>query len=101
MFNSETSANARKKAALAFALGIFLVSLVSTTFAQNVDRISTEEVVRRQAELPRGVAAVARGQADLCRDQEYSQRRAQVRRRHAPPAQHHRPRVAAVAKRNP
>src|SRR5947209_7126409 len=65
MFNSETSANARKKAALAFALGIFLVSLVSTTFAQNVDRISTEEVVRRQAELPRGVAAVARGQAAM------------------------------------
>lgn len=37
----------------------------STVFAQNVDRISTEEVARRQAAMPRGVAAVARGQAAM------------------------------------
>src|SRR3989440_2512157 len=36
-----------------------------TLAAQNVDRISTREVERRQAALPRGVDAVARGQAAM------------------------------------
>ncbi len=37
----------------------------ATALAQNVDRISSQEVARRQAGLPRGVAAVARGQAAM------------------------------------
>src|SRR2546429_4243104 len=36
-----------------------------TLAAQNVDRISTREIERRQTELPRGVEAVARGQAAM------------------------------------
>jgi general secretion pathway protein D len=37
----------------------------ASAFAQNVDRISKEEIARRQAALPRGVEAVARGQAAM------------------------------------
>ena len=44
---------------------LFALTFCSTTFAQNVDRISTEEIARRQAALPRGVEAVARGQAAM------------------------------------
>ncbi|HLW34509.1 MAG TPA: Amuc_1098 family type IV pilus outer membrane protein [Chthoniobacterales bacterium] len=46
----------------AIAIGVLFSA---TIFAQNVDRISKEEVARRQAGLPRGVAAVARGQAAM------------------------------------
>ncbi|HWY50742.1 MAG TPA: Amuc_1098 family type IV pilus outer membrane protein [Chthoniobacterales bacterium] len=37
----------------------------STTFAQNVDRISKREIERRQAALPRGVEALARARAEM------------------------------------
>jgi len=40
-------------------------SLSSIAFSQNVDRISKQEIARRQAVLPRGVEAVARGQAAM------------------------------------
>ena len=47
----------------AFRIAFINLLFSATSFAQNIDRISKEEVARRQAELPRGVAAVARGQA--------------------------------------
>ena len=56
-----------------FASRLFVIILFGATqflfcfalFAQNVDRISKQEIERRQAALPRGVATVARGQAAM------------------------------------
>jgi len=44
---------------------LFLSLFCSTALAQNVDRISSQEVARRETGLPRAVAAVARGQAAM------------------------------------
>jgi len=48
-------------------LTLFIVAagFSSNVIAQNVDRISTREIERRQAALPQGVEALARGQAAM------------------------------------
>src|ERR1700739_4302092 len=56
-----------------FATRLFFIVVFGATqfffcfalFAQNVDRISKQEIERRQAALPRGVATGARGQAAM------------------------------------
>src|ERR1043166_6207700 len=44
---------------------LLLLIVCSPAFSQNADRIAKEEIARRQANLPRGVAAVSRGEAAM------------------------------------
>ena len=62
MSNSATGSPVRK--CFRFRILLFLI-FYSPVLAQDANRIAKEEVARRQASLPRGIAAIARGQAAL------------------------------------
>ncbi len=55
----------RNCATVITALAAVTLSVVSVSFAQNVDRIETKEVQRREAAIPQGAEALAAGQVAM------------------------------------